>query len=266
MPPRPPVSQAPASLQDFKLEGVRFDYEPYPVGYSADVFPADVYADLLKHWPATSLFEFKPVLGNKYSLSEVNHPDNYHRFIAETPCWNVLHARIKSPAFVHYVIDLLKRHRLDMGLQGSKVEDQRSTGRRIAAALRYAAGRFPRKGLRSRFEFSMMTADGGNILPHTDSPRKLITLVLSMVGMGEWNDAWGGGTTVLKPIDRSRSFNFLNHQVPFDECETMHTYPFHPNQCVLFIKTYNSLHAVHPMTGPAGVMRRTLTINIEETT
>ena len=167
-----------------------------------------MYADLLRHWPATSLFEFKPVLGNKYSLSEVNNPDNYRRFIAETPCWHVLHARIKSPAFVHYVIDLLKRHSLDMGLQGSKVEDQRSTGRRIAAALRYAAGRFPRKSLRSRFEFSMMTADGGNILPHTDSPGKLITLVLSMVGAGEWNDAWGGGTTVLKPIDRSRSSTF----------------------------------------------------------
>ena len=35
-----------------------------------------------------------------------------------------------------------------------------------------------------------------------------------------------------------------------------------PNQAVLFVKTFNSLHCVRPMTGPAEAMRRTLTVNL----
>ena len=48
-----------------------------------------------------------------------------------------------------------------------------------------------------------------------------------------------------------------------DEVEKLRTFAFLPNQCVIFVKTFNSLHGVPPMTGPPGVMRRTLTINIE---
>jgi hypothetical protein len=261
------VQPSSPSPQAFNLEGVKFDYEPYPVGYGVEVFGPTGYAELLQHWPATSLFEFKPGLGDKFSLSEVNRPDDYHRFVAQTPCWQALRARIKSPEFVHYVVDFFDRHGIDLGLRNCKVVDQRGDAgglRRFGVAMRYAAGRPPRRQLRSRFEFSMLPAAGGNILPHTDSPGKIITLVLSMCEPSGWDEAWGGGTTILKPLDRSRSYNWFNRQLGFDECETVHTHPFKPNQCVVFVKTYNSLHAVHPMSGPPGVMRRTLTINIEE--
>ena len=37
-----------------------------------------------------------------------------------------------------------------------------------------------------------------------------------------------------------------------------------PNQCVIFVKTFNSWHAVYPMTGHGSqALRKTLTINIE---
>ena len=42
------------------------------------------------------------------------------------------------------------------------------------------------------------------------------------------------------------------------------TFDFLPNQCVVFVKTYNSLHSVRPIALPGPTrMRRTLTINIE---
>ena len=42
------------------------------------------------------------------------------------------------------------------------------------------------------------------------------------------------------------------------------TYPFLANQAVVFTKTFNSWHAVRPMTGAdSQAMRRSLTINIE---
>jgi hypothetical protein len=117
--------------------------------------------------------------------------------------------------------------------------------------------------LKARFEFSMMSAAGGHIHPHTDSPQKHITLVVSMVRPGEWDQAWGGGTDRMRPLDPSNNFNFLNRYLEFDQVETIGTMPYEPNQCVIFIKTFNSLHAVKPMSGPKAVMRRTLTINIE---
>jgi hypothetical protein len=52
--------------------------------------------------------------------------------------------------------------------------------------------------------------------------------------------------------------------VPFEEVEVLHTFEFLPNQCVLFVKTFNSLHSVRPMAVPGPRrMRRTLTVNIE---
>jgi hypothetical protein len=50
----------------------------------------------------------------------------------------------------------------------------------------------------------------------------------------------------------------------FEDVEEQFVFPFLPNQCILFIKTYNSWHHVAPMTAsqPAP-LRRTLTVNIE---
>jgi hypothetical protein len=118
--------------------------------------------------------------------------------------------------------------------------------------------------IKSRFEFSMLPADGGHIKPHTDSPGKLITLVVSFCDEREWQASFGGGTTVLRPLDQRQVFNHLNRQLEFADTEVLHEFPFEPNQCVIFVKTFNSLHAVSPMRGIGlPVMRRTLTINIE---
>jgi hypothetical protein len=56
----------------------------------------------------------------------------------------------------------------------------------------------------------------------------------------------------------------MNHYLDFDDVEQLKTFPFVPNQCLVFIKTNNSWHAVWPMRGnDKSVLRKTLTINIE---
>ena len=46
--------------------------------------------------------------------------------------------------------------------------------------------------------------------------------------------------------------------------EQIDVFEFEPNQCVVFVKTFNSWHCVRPMQGNGSqAMRRTLTINIE---
>ena len=119
--------------------------------------------------------------------------------------------------------------------------------------------------LNARFEFSMLPAQGGFILPHTDSPQKIITLVVGILREGEWNSSFGGGTEVLRPRDTTANFNYKNKWLEFDEVETLTTFDYEPNNCVVFIKTFNSLHAVRPMTAQdPNLMRKTLTINIEQ--
>lgn len=236
-----------------------FDYEPYPVCYVKDILPADTYQKLVATYPDKDLFKYMPNLGHKYSLSEANNPDTYRKFLSETPEWKGFYDHVKSPGFVHEVLDMLARNNVDLGLR--RLRFVSGTGDRKTSLF----SRIRRQTeVSARFEFSMMPANGGQIRPHTDAPQKLITLVFSMMEPGEWNHDWGGGTAICLPRDRTKIFNHLNKALPFEDVETLKTFPFEENQCVLFVKTYNSWHHVSPMTGPDDApLRKTLTINIE---
>ena len=240
--------------------GASFEYEPYPVGLIKPVFDAGVYARLAASYPARELFEFKPMLGNKYSLSEVNHSAQYRRFIDGTRDWKRFHDYIKGDEFIGRVLRFLALHHIDLGLQRYRVVSGRP-----ALGRSSLLSRLQRKlELSARFEFSMMSADGGHILPHTDSPQKLVTLVFSMMAEGEWNPAWGGGTDIVLPRDRTLVYNHVNRSLPFSDVDILRTCDFMPNQCVIFVKTFNSWHSVAPMSGdPDSALRKTLTINIE---
>ena len=92
----------------------------------------------------------------------------------------------------------------------------------------------------------------------------MITMVIPMLREGQWKEGWGGGTSVVWPKDKSKIFNRTNCYLDFAETECLKTFDFEPNQCLVFIKTNNSWHAVWPMTGDdPSILRNTLTINIE---
>lgn len=241
-----------------QFDKARFEYDPYPVCYTDEVFEPSVYQQLVAQYPDKELFEYKPELGNKYSLSEVNNPEKYAAFIRSNPLWAQFHAYIKSDAFIHNTLAYLKTQNIDLGFKKIKIVSGKKS--RHASPLSLLTRTTE---LSARFEFSMMGADGGSIRPHTDAPNKLITLVVSMLGDEEWNPAWGGGTEIVWPKDPCKTYNHINGYLPFDEVDVLRAFPFVPNQCVLFIKTYDSWHAVTPLRGPAGALRKTLTINIE---
>ena len=256
------------------LDHTDFTYAPFPMGVIRPVFHPKVYAEMVESFPPLDAFVYKPALGHKYSLSEVNNPGLYREFVRSTPVWRDFLAEIKSGDFTERWLRLLVDRGIDLGLLDQphvpRLRHLRSSvgrmrRRQISSAefARRLRNRPRRTELNTRFEFSMLPASGGNIKPHTDAPQKLITLVFSIVGPGEWDPAWGGGTNMDAPLDERRTFNHMNEQLEFDEVEPFRTFDFEPNQCVVFIKTFNSLHSVPPMTGPEGVMRRTLTLNIE---
>ena len=254
-------------MQKFNYSNFVFDYEPYPIGVAREFIEPDYYRRLVENFPPIEIFGgfFDPE-SNKRGLSELYAPDRYHQFVRETPVYRDFYKYIKSPEFIHDVLNCFEQNYIQLRLFESKITSSTLPlcGRAFEKVEKVLRRLRRKKGLRARFEFSTLPANGGNIRPHTDAPSKIITLVLSILKEGDWNPAWGGGTDVLKPKDRRRTYNFHNSYFDFEECETLRTIEYVPNQCILFLKTFNSLHCVHPIQNHnAVVYRKTLTINIE---
>jgi len=234
-------------------------YKPYPVIYLQNFIDSHLYQNLIKNWPNINLFKEKPGLGNKYSLSERNNKHNYLDFINHNKYYLDLHKYIKSPLFVESTLEFLKFKNIDIALSNPKIVSKQSKNHsswisRIKKETEISA----------RFEFSMMHSHAGNILPHTDDPNKIITMVISMNSNDEWSKKWGGGTQICEPKDERKIFNQKNSYLKFSDVKILKEFPYQENQCILFIKTYNSWHQVSPLKGPAkGPFRKTLTINIE---
>jgi len=212
-------------------------YEPFPIGVCEQFLNPKFYQELLATWPPVELFRSMPNLGKKYSLSEVNHGEAYRDYCRTSRPWKLFHSMVKQKGFIEYVLGTLRSRNIDIG---------------------YGADQ-----LTARFEFSMLSGDGGHIVPHTDAASKVVTLVVYFVEVGEWDEAWGGGTAILRTQQTEKNFNRINLALNFDEVESLHVMPFVSNSCLLFVKTFNSLHAVYPLTAPADVFRRSVTINLE---
>jgi hypothetical protein len=248
----------------FSYDHLTFRYEPFPIGIARPLMEESTYQEFLDNYPPLELFQTLPKVGNKYSLSEKFNRQKYQDLIRSRGVWREFYHWIKSDAFIAGVMEALQAHYIDLGYQASG-----PTVRRLLKQLK-TIGRGQLSGrvakLRARFEFSMLPANGGHVLPHTDAPSKIVTLIVSMVREGEWIPAFGGGTDVNQPKAIQYSFNQLNRKACFEDMEVRDTYAFTPNQAVIFVKTFNSWHSVRPMTGPnASAMRKTLTINIEDT-
>ncbi|MFZ1413994.1 MAG: hypothetical protein WAS73_05365 [Defluviicoccus sp.] len=246
----------------FNYDHLHFRYEPYPIGYASPIMDKGVYDELAAAYPARDRFVYLEKVGHKFTLSERFNPRQYAEFIASTPVWRDFHRWLKSNDFIFGLLQTLKTHQIDLGY----VEPP-SLRKRLLRLIKTVTKQ--RHGVRqgrlsARFEFSMLPADGGSVMPHTDSPTKIVTLIISMIQDPEWRPDFGGGTEINRPKDTKMIFNQLNRQASFDEVETIDVLPFTLNQAVVFIKTFNSWHAVRPMTGiGSDALRKTLTINIE---
>jgi len=247
----------------FCFDNFSFRYEPYPIGGGQPFFDKAVYEQLTDRFPPLELFATLPEhSGKKYSLSERFNPRAYDDFVRADPLWREFHSRTKSPAFVREVLALLARHHINYRTRNLAT----SLPETWWLILRdMARGRIPYDltRLKTRFEFSAF-ADGGYLLPHTDTPKKRIVMVMSMAKEGEWLPEFGGHTVVNRPLQERHAYNWSNEFIPFDQVEEIDRFPYLPNQCLMFVKTFNSLHAVSPVqTAGAPVLRKTLTLNIE---
>jgi len=247
----------------FSFEHLQMRYEPYPVGIAKPLMDENAYKEFVEKFPPLELFESHRAMGkphDKYTLSEKENERKHYAFIKSDPLWRDFHSWITSDEFVLTVLEALVLRHVDLGY--SNALKKRSFQKRVKEIIH---GHFCSclSRLRARFEFSALPADGGFVLPHTDSSSKIVTLIVAMVQEGEWNPEHGGGTDINKAKSDRYRFNYVNQRATFEDMDVVDSYDYGPNQAVLFVKTYDSWHAVRPMTGKgSSALRKTLTINI----
>ena len=251
----------------FSLDNLRFDYRPYPIGIAAPVMDGTSYREFVSAFPPMELFVGYGEMGApgvKFTLSEKENPGNYHKFVRSHPLWREFHRWLKSDEFIFDVLAALRDRHVDLGYD--KYRERQSYLRRTVRELRRGRLNFSTPGLTTRFEFSALPADGGFLPPHTDAPSKIVTLVFAMAGEDEnWDPAWGGALDVNEPREDRWEFNYHNRIADYADMEVVRSFPYRANQCVVFVKTYNSWHSVRPMTGKGvAALRKTLTIVIED--
>lgn len=244
----------------FSLERLDLKYEPYPYGVASPVFPENLYEELLDAFPPRELFGVNPI-NVKYVLSERVNRRHYRRFLRDSPIWMEFYRWVKSDEFVQGVLDELKSRDVDLGYRQRPLLPR--VGRRLAYGL--SGRRDYHASLDSRFEFSMLPADGGVVLPHTDSVGKVATIVVPVVAQGEWDPILGGDTDINTPRKDCLRFNGINGKADFDDMEVADSLSFRPNRALVFVRTYNSWHSVRPMAARgSAAMRRTVTVNLLE--
>jgi len=246
----------------FNSDNLHFRYEPFPIGQMVPMVDAAQYQQMLEHWPKQELFVYLPRLGNKYSLSGKCNGRQFRHVIRRTPIWSRFDKWVTSPDFIAEIMGTLQNNHIDLGYREG-VSRTRQTLKNLMATLR---GRPSHRGARfsASWEFQMMPADGGHILPHTDTPSKIVTITLAVVQAEQWSPAIGGGIDINRPKDVRKSYNQLNRQAAFEDMDVLDTFEFLPNSGVIFVKTFNSWHSVRPMRGSTPeLMRRNLIINIK---
>lgn len=236
-----------------------FTYKPYPIGNLQNLIDTETYNKFVEEFPDKELFEFKRDLGKKFSLSEINNRNIYFNFVKKNKIWSSLFNYIKSESFKNEIFEMLYENNIDLGIIQKKNKANKKT---IKELIKFLFNNKEKK-INSRFEFSMMSANEGHILPHTDSPNKLITIVIPILKNSQWDKTWGGNTSMLEPKDDKMNFNYNNKYLKFDEVKVINQMEFKENSSTIFIKTFNSLHCVFPMKGPEDQLRKSLTINIE---
>lgn len=250
----------------FNYDNFEFRYDPFPFAHKQGIVSADMYKEMVQNFPPLDFYNKKVDKRGilKFYLNEGKTKDRYEAFLESKPIWKETHKYIKSKKFLDDVFGLLQRNKINMGYNAPQL----SIARRLRQALGDVVkrGRLPEfpKGYYARFEFSILPADGGALLPHTDQHQKLITLVIYLPEEGEWDQSWGGGLELSRPKDMTENFNWMNKKYLFEAVDEIVTFPYVPNSSTLFVKTFNSHHCVRPMTGKGTrALRKTLTINIE---
>lgn len=194
---------------------------PFPHFYTENVFPEETYRQLLYWLDETDTGEkFRPLAGGyKHRLFS----DELPPFLQE----------LNTAKFPQAMMAYFARE----------------------YAMRYPHTGRPNFTAEWRF---IRDEEGYSIGPHTDAPRKVMSLLFYLPNNFGDSDL---GTSIFVPKDGKKTCEGGPHH-PFDGFEKCFTAPYYANSCFGFWKTNNSWHGVEEI--PRKVRRDVLLFNIYE--
>ena len=198
----------------------------------------EIYNELNSTYPEQSLFSEH----NDFARSFTDENDNFSSFLEENSQWKNFINEINSKVFAEDLIKLfnLKNVYFSENSWKSKIKIF--------------------KKVKLSFCFNI-SETGGFSLPHTDSSRKLVSMVFFFVD-SLWNEKNGGLVKLYKPINSVHENNWRNARVDEKQLEVLKTIIPSPNKIYGFRKTKNSYHSVSPIKEINSLKRKVLMINL----
>jgi hypothetical protein len=182
----------------------------------------DLYNELKKSFPPINLFSKH----NNFARSFTDESDGFYEFLKKNSHWKNFIDGINSKIFVEDLIKLFDLKNVYFS--------ENSWKNKIKIF----------KKVKLSFCFNI-SEEGGFSLPHTDSSRKLVSMVLFFVD-DQWSEKNGGQVELYKPSHLYYENNWRNEIVDKKNLEVVKTIIPSPNKIYGFKKTKNSYHSVEP--------------------
>jgi hypothetical protein len=231
--------------------------QPFCFFYVDDYLPDELYRALLASYPAESSYRYNDE--GKMGFRSSEDQAAVDRWCDAHPPWRDLVDFFGSDAFLadlrRCFAEPLARAR---GWAGRRPW-LNCTRRAVPENwLRYQL----QEPVRTTIQFSMLPRDAC-VVPHSDAPRKLVSLLLYFRDDG-WQDAWGGGTEFYAPLDAERARRWgRTDRIPFEEFKTIGVTGFVANRLAGFVRCDDSYHGVPALQCPPGASRKALLVNVK---
>tara|TARA_B110000114_G_C15091731_1_gene398968 strand:+ start:2916 stop:3674 length:759 start_codon:yes stop_codon:yes gene_type:complete len=197
-----------------------------------------IYKDLNATYPDASLFSAH----NDFAKSLMDDNDNFANFLEKNDKWKIFIEKLNTKLFAE---DLIKLFNL------KNVYFSKNNWKKNIPNF---------KKVKLSFCFNI-SEEGGYSLPHTDSTRKLVSMVLFFVD-NAWSEKNGGQVKLYKPKNLINENNWRNHRIDKENLEVIKTIAASPNKIYGFKKTKNSYHSVEPVRVIDRLCRKVLMINL----
>lgn len=197
----------------------------------------NLFKELRNNFPDEKFFSKH----NDFAMSFPDDNENFNRFIADNKNWQKLIKQFQSKDFVEYLMKFFRINNVYY----------RNSWKKFIPYF---------KESKLNFCFNI-SKNGGFSLPHTDSSRKLISLVFFFVD-DDWSKNDGGFVNLYEPIDKKFEYNWRNERVDPKNLTVINSIFPKKNKIYGFKKTKNSYHSVEKVVSKNLSLRKVLMINL----
>ncbi len=202
-----------------------------------DFIDENLFNDLRNNFPNENFFYEH----NDFAMSFPDDNEKFEKFINENENWKNLIKQFQNKNFVEYLMKFF----------GINNVYYKNSWKKFIPFF---------KESKLLFCFNI-SKNGGFSLPHTDSSRKLISLVFFFVD-DNWSKNNGGFVNLYKPIDEKFENNWRNQRIDPKNLTLIKTIIPKKNKIYGFKKTKNSYHSVEKVMSENTNPRKVLMINL----